>query len=239
MADLPKATIAERRKVSEDLWIVKLEPEIDYAFKPGQYATIGADGVERPYSIASAPHESLIELFVELVPPPDGNLTPILYNMSVGDTVTIRPRAKGIFTLEPDYRDHLMVATVTGVAPFISMIRHYLNDGGQGLRFFVLEGASYVDEFGYDDELEALALSHPETVRFMKTISRPQEQRNASWKGETGRVNTLVEKHLAEYGLERETTLVYLCGHPGMIEDAKERLAPAGWNVKEERFWKD
>ncbi|PZC47326.1 MAG: ferredoxin--NADP+ reductase [Chloroflexi bacterium] len=239
MADLPIAKIVERKELSEDLWIVKLKPEIDYTFKPGQYVTIGSEGIERPYSIASAPYEPFIELFVELVPPPDGNLTPILHRLDLGETVTMRPRAKGIFTLEPAYQDHLMVATVTGVAPYISMIRQYLHEGGSGLRFFVLEGASYTDEFGYDDELMELERDHPDTVKFLATISRPAEKRNASWAGETGRVNTLVEKYLAAYGLERENTLVHLCGHPGMIEDAKERLTPAGWNVKEERFWKD
>ena len=39
-------------------------------------------------------------------------------------------------------------------------------------------------------------------------------------------------------GLDPSSTLVYACGHPGMIEDVKERLAPKGFNVKEERFWK-
>jgi NAD(P)H-flavin reductase len=33
--------------------------------------------------------------------------------------------------------------------------------------------------------------------------------------------------------------MVYACGHPGMIADAKDRIPPKGWKFKEERFWKE
>ncbi|MBI2855280.1 MAG: ferredoxin--NADP reductase, partial [Chloroflexi bacterium] len=61
---------------------------------------------------------------------------------------------------------------------------------------------------------------------------------NRGWKGTTGRVNLIVEECLEDFGLSKEDTLVYACGHPGMIEDVKARLVPKGFRVKEERFWK-
>ena len=48
-----------------------------------------------------------------------------------------------------------------------------------------------------------------------------------------------MEDHLEKWGLKKENTLVYTCGHPMMIEDVKERLTPKGWSVQEERFWKE
>ena len=36
-----------------------------------------------------------------------------------------------------------------------------------------------------------------------------------------------------------DDTLIYACGHPGMIEDMKGKLPPKGWRFKEERFWKE
>ena len=62
---------------------------------------------------------------------------------------------------------------------------------------------------------------------------------NADWKGETGRVNNLVEKYAARWNLRPDDTIIYACGHPGMIEDVKERMTPQDYEVKEERFWKD
>jgi len=39
--------------------------------------------------------------------------------------------------------------------------------------------------------------------------------------------------------LPKDDTLIYLCGNPGMIEDVKERFGATGWNVMDERFWKE
>lgn len=239
MPELPRAKIVERRDITDDLWIIKLKPEVEFSFKAGQYITIGAEGIERPYSIVSAPHEPQIELFVEIVPQPDGNLTPILHKMGVGDMVTMRPRPKGIFTMDEKFASQFMVSTVTGVAPYLSIIRSYLHRGASGHRFFVLEGASYIDEFTYDEELEDLASTYPDLIRYVPTVSRPDEKRNTVWSGETGRVNTIIQKYLAEFGLEKGSTLIYACGHPGMIEGVKSDFLTEGWNIKEERFWKD
>lgn len=235
---LPKAALVERKDITEDLMIIRMRPEMDMTFKPGQYCTLGLEGIERAYSIVSAPHEKDLEIFVELVPYPDGALTPLMWKMKEGDTMTIRPRCKGIFTLDQKYNTHLMVATVTGVAPFVSMLRSYFHHQGHGHRFYVLEGASYQDELVYDKELEQMQADHPETVTFIPTVSRPGEFRNDGWQGASGRANEIVEEQIEKLGLEPETTLVYACGHPGMIEDVKERLVPKGFNIKEERFWK-
>ena len=76
---LAEVQIIERQDKTEDLAIVWLEKPDGYSFKPGQYCTIGHNGIERAYSIASAPHEEYIELFIELVPVKEGGvLTPIL-----------------------------------------------------------------------------------------------------------------------------------------------------------------
>ena len=133
------------------IWLRCAEP---FPFEPGQYCTVGVDSVERPYSIVSSPREPLLELFVERIPPPEGHLTPLLHALKVGDTVTLRPRAKGVFLLRPEFRNHVMVATVTGVAPFVSMLRYWLEGAADDRRMYVLEGASFHDEFGYDDELQ-------------------------------------------------------------------------------------
>lgn len=237
---MPKATLISRQEISPDLMVIKLKPEIDMDFKPGQYCTLGLEGIERAYSIASAPHEKQLEIFVELVPEPDGKLTPLMWKMKPGDQMSIRPRCKGIFTLDEKYTCHLMVSTVTGVAPFVSMLRSYFYKGLMGQhRFHVLEGASYFDEFVYDNELINMSKEYPETVSFLPTVSRPRDDKNQDWDGAVGRVNEIVEEYILNEELSPETTLIYACGHPGMIEDVKGRLSPKGFMVKEERFWKE
>ena len=237
-ASLPRAKLVSRRDIAPDLMVIKLEPQPGpYRFKPGQYCTLGIDGIERAYSIVSAPHEPYLEIFVELVP--EGELTPRMWNLKVGDSMSIRPRAKGIFLMDPTVHHHLMLSTVTGVAPSVSMVRDYLHRGSPGHHhFYILLGASYHDELVYDKELASLAAQHPQSIAFVASVSRPNEARNAGWKGVTGRVNAIVEEYLDKFQLPQDDTLVYACGHPGMIADAKERVTAKGWKFTEERFWK-
>lgn len=233
-----ETTITRRQDITDDLLVMWIEKPEGYMFKAGQYCTIGSGGIERAYSIVSASHEEEIELFVELVPLPEGNLTPLIWELHPGDTVTIRPRAKGIFTFKPTLPNQFMTATVTGIVPFISIMRDYLHRGRSGHRFYVLQGASYVNELTYDAELRRLAERRPDLLTFVPTISRPAETRNAKWTGETGRVNTIARKYVDLFGLAPSDTIIYACGHPGMIEDVKAQFIPLGFTVEEERFWK-
>ncbi|MBT18098.1 MAG: hypothetical protein CL889_03880 [Dehalococcoidia bacterium] len=236
---LPTVKIVGRQDYTEDLFKLWLEPSVPFTFKPGQYITIGSKDIERPYSIASSPHEEYIELFIEYVHPEHGGkLTPLLYAQNVGDILSMRPRAKGIFLLDENYSDHVLVGTVTGIVPYVSYIRQFLNDKRTGHRFFVMEGASHFDEFVYDQEFEELQSNH-DFIEFVSTVSRPNDPRNKNWHGSVGRVNNLVPDNVDRWGLSKQNTMIYLCGNPGMIEDVKDKMGSAGWNYCEERFWKE
>ena len=66
---LAKAKLVERRDITPDLFIIKLEPEEGpLRFKAGQYCTLGLKGIERAYSIVSAPR-------VEANPPSKTGMT--------------------------------------------------------------------------------------------------------------------------------------------------------------------
>ena len=242
-------TLVRREELTEDLVKFWIKPAQPFVFKPGQYCTIGVDGLERPYSIVSSPDEEEIELFIEVVPYSEGgHLTPVLDDLEVGAEMSLRPRAKGLFVLQPQYKNHIFVGTVTGVVPYLSILRKFLNDpeypapadgiSRDDYMFHVLEGASYDDEFGYDEELWDLERKH-EFIKFYPTVSRPTEKRNAAWTGAEGRINLLVEDYVAKIGVDPKETCIYACGHPQMIEDVGRRFADTDFAFVEERFWKE
>ena len=122
------ARVLERKDLSEDLWIIRVDPGGPFQFKAGQYATLGVDHgekrIERAYSIVSSPYEEgVLEFFIELVP--QGELTPHLYKLQKGDTMLCRKISKGRFMLDlkSGRTNHLLLATVTGIAPFVSYVR--------------------------------------------------------------------------------------------------------------------
>jgi ferredoxin--NADP+ reductase len=234
-----RAQIVERRDLAEDLWCIRVSPGGEFAHKPGQYATLGVitpqKHIERAYSIVSAPSEPLVEFYLELVP--QGELTPHLHKLKKGDTLTLRKVAKGRFTLDTKSgrTNHLLLSTVTGIAPFVSYIRSLRNDASEGRfpdghKLFLLDGASRSWEFGYRAEIEPIAAEAP-WLEYVTTVSRPWE--DASWKGEVGRVDDLVRKYTDMWGLAPQTTSAYLCGHPMMIQTCKAILKRRGWQKDE------
>ena len=232
-----QARILERRDLSPDLWIIRIDPGGLFEFRAGQFATLGVEHqgkrVERAYSIVSSPYEKSLEFFIELVP--RGDLTPGLFRLNEGDALHCRKIAKGRFTL--DLRSgrtrHLLVSTVTGIAPFVSYVRTLYRDwknGGTPMpgehKLFCLQGASRSWEFGYREELERVS-NEVSWLKYVATVSRPWE--DPDWKGETGRVDDLLRKYADEWGLRPEETTGYLCGHPTMVENGRGILQRAGW----------
>ena len=240
------AHIIERQEISTDLWRIKLDPGGDFNFVAGQYATLGVrDGeklIERAYSIVSSPYEPQLEIFFELVP--HGELTPELYKLHVGDEVSLRKIPKGRFTLDlkSGHKNHLLLSTVTGIAPFVSYARTLYKDWKENklpadIHLYMINGASREWEFGYRQEMERLAAEVP-WLTYVPTISRPWE--DADWHGETGRVEDLIRKYGDEWELTGENTTGYLCGHPQMIELGMGILKRRGFpnaSLKQEVYW--
>jgi len=241
-----KARVVERADVTADLWKVRIAPEGPVSFVAGQYATLAVEHkgriIERAYSIASSPYEPELEFFVELVA--EGELTPLLYELRHGHHLLMRKTMKGRFTLDlkSGHRRHLLLATVTGVAPYVSYVRTLYRDWKQNklpakLELFVLHGASRSSELGYIAEMEQYAAEVP-WLEYMPTISRPWE--DTAWQRETGRVEDLVRKYADLWGCAPGDTSVYLCGHPQMIETCMGILKRCRFSkeaIQQEVYW--
>lgn len=241
------ATVTARRDLAPDLWVIRIKPDIELPFRPGQYVTIGLprDGriIERPYSICSAPTEPEIELFIERVP--EGELSEPLYELDVGAGMVVRKRTKGLFLRDApvEAQPHLFVSTVTGIAPFVSLLRT-LGDRARAGEWstapvVALQGASRSEELGYADELVELDAEFP-WFRYVPTVSRPWE--DPEWTGETGRVEDVIRKYADELGMRPGHGGVYLCGHPGMIAGARGIMRRRGFadkEIREEQYWPD
>lgn len=241
------ATIVSRRDFAPDLWVIRIHADVEIPYRPGQYVTIGLqrDGrvVERPYSICSAPTETEIELFIERVP--EGELSSPLYDLGEGDAMVIRKRAKGLFLRDAPVSGvtHVFVATVTGIAPFVSILRSLAERSRLGELtpdpVLVIQGASRAVELGYAEELRGLAAEFG-WVHYVPTVSRPWE--DPEWDGETGRVEDVLRKHADNFGVAPGHGAVFLCGHPTMISNARAIMRRHGLGdkeIREEQYWPD
>jgi len=98
-----------------------------FRFQNGQFAMIGLEVNGRPllraYSLASANYEEKLEFFSIKVQ--DGPLTSRLQHLKVGDRILVNGKPTGTLilgNLMPGRNLYLM-ATGTGLAPFLSIIK--------------------------------------------------------------------------------------------------------------------
>jgi ferredoxin-NADP reductase len=124
---------------------------------PGQHYVVrltAEDGytAQRSYSVASAPDEPLVELFVERLE--DGEVSPFLADVvEPGDELEVRGPIGGWFVWEGD-EPALLVGGGSGVVPFVAMVRHARALGRLGL-LRIAVSARTLAELPYADELVA------------------------------------------------------------------------------------
>lgn len=246
------ATLLRRMDVNPGLMILRVVPDAGVAvFRPGQYAVLGlrreekrvpeagpdnGPGSEDPalirrtYSMSSGSREGeFYEFYITLIR--SGQMTPRLFALREGSRLWVGPKTAGLFTLDrvPPGRDLLLLATGTGLAPYMSMIRTELA-AGLKRRFLIAHGARVQADLGYRAELEELASCRPE-VAYLPAVTRGGN--DPSWRGHTGRLQDLLERgvldEVAGGRILPHRFHVFLCGNPGMIETVGAVMAKRGF----------
>ena len=232
-----RAAVCRIRDLTHDVRELDLrlmEPP-QLTFKAGQFVSFEVGQNEkkqaliRPYSIASQPSRpDVLTLLFNLVPGGPGST--YLFNLKEGAETQFKGPA-GTFRLRDDpARDHLFVATGTGIAPIRAMLLTlFEQDAACAVTLFW--GLRSRQDLYYQDELAAWAKTHPRFT-FITTLSRPED----GWSGERGRVTRLVEERVTSVN----NLAVYLCGNSGMIQDVtgliqKKGLCP----IYREKYYDD
>jgi ferredoxin--NADP+ reductase len=255
--EIDNARVRERFDVHESLAIFRVAPEegLVPAFEPGQFTNLGLrlppeptlQLVKRAFSIASTPRErDHLEFYVRRVD--EGEFTPALFALRPGASLWLDARVYGHFTLEdvPPASDVLMVATGTGLGPFVSMVRTYRGTA-RWRRCLLLESARAAVDLGYRSELERIAREDP-SFAYRPTLTR--EPATSAWTGLRGRLQSWLEPdtflRLSDSPLDPARWQVMLCGNPEMIESVTEQLSSHGFRrhcrrepgqIHAKRYW--
>jgi ferredoxin--NADP+ reductase len=216
-------------------------------FRPGQFMNLGlqlpAGFVSRSYSLASAPGQ---ELEVLLARVGEGALTPALFELVPGAVVTLDPKPQGFFTFDyvPPHRHLWLLATGTGLGPFLSMLR-----SGEAFaraeRVVLAHGTRGPTELAHREELEALTHERPGAFTYVPVLSREREPGQLEGRITSALTSGALEQRAA-LPLSAETAHVLLCGNPAMIEDVTTHLAERGLrrhrqrapgHITTEKYW--
>lgn len=243
--------VTQTVQVSPIMKIIKVSP-VDWKFpkfEAGQFVALGLAPdaarckeatddhsepnpdklIKRAYSIASASTEDSVEFYITLVH--SGQLTPRIFELGIGDKIFMGKKAVGMFTLDQisDERNVVLIATGTGVAPYMSMLRsNALRRTG---RITVIHGAANSWDLGYSSELKLLASMFP-NFSYYPTITEPENE-PVGWDGDTRFIRDIWEDGFAQkhWGFDPapDNTDFFLCGNPRMVDGMKESLFAQGF----------
>lgn len=232
MTGIKKSKIEKRVEWAPGLFTLTLAEQAD--FEAGQFFNLALEKegkeVRRSYSAASGPGRSL-EFFISEVK--DGELTPALAHLQEGDEVSLDPKGLGFFTLKevPDCKDLWLVATGTGIGPYLSMARSgTLFDRFE--RVTVVQGVRDAEQLAYKEDFLALAKEQPK-FHYIRTLSGTTTEEGAL----QGRITTAWDSGALEQagGSFTEDSHMLLCGNPQMITDMVERLKARGFEKHRRR----
>ncbi len=208
-------------------------------FRNGEFIMIGLEAEPRPlmraYSIASANHDDFLEFYS--IKAPGGALTSRLQHLQTGDHILVGSKPTGtlITTDLLPGKNLFLIATGTGLAPFLSIIQDpevYADFE----RVILFHGVRYQNELGYYDWLSDWLPQHEylgELIRdqllYYPCVTR-EPFRNQ------GRITDLLKsgKLCQDLGLapfNRETDRVMLCGSPSMLHDVRALLDSMGFHA--------
>ncbi len=242
-----ESRILQRRVWAEGLITLRLDAQIE-PFAAGQFVNLGLDIggtlVRRSYSMASAP-DAPLEFYLNLVE--GGVLTPRLFEMPLGSGVEVQTTPQGFFTLAyvPPAKELWMVATGTGLGPFMSMLG--TEEPWQRFeRIVLVHGVRIAAHLGYGEELAELSRAHGGRLVRVPVVSREPDAEGVLH----GRITRLFEQgeleRAAGLTLSPERSHLMLCGNPGMIAETidllkhrglrKHRMRAPG-HISIEKYW--
>ncbi|WP_058368357.1 ferredoxin--NADP reductase [Psychrobacter sp. ENNN9_III] len=219
---------------------------------PSQITDAAPDeDIYRAYSIVSSPFDEVLEFFSIVIP--DGAFTSQLQHLQVGDELLLNTMPFGFLTLaryqKPLPEDLWLLATGTGLAPFLSMLQDLQT--WQDYEHIVLAySARSKEELAYVEQIKQLQddfgtlVDNPARLIFVPIVTREPMEGALSERLPQLLLNGELEKR-AGIKLDNDSAHVMLCGNPEMVEDTKETLKELGFvmnrrgegNIAVENYW--
>lgn len=200
-----RAEILRKRRLTPSIWKIELALEHAVDFVPGQFARVQvADCEWRDYSIASVVDTRL----TFLIDTRTGGLGSQFVLAAQPGTCAPVELPLCSFSLRPPPRRKVFVATGSGLAPFLPMLRQRQRDGGIGNAQLLFGYGNARDDISA--ELDGIAV---DVVRCATRVAPPP-----------GGFSGQVSRALASLAFDPAATDFYLCGSAAMVVDCRAVL---------------
>jgi ferredoxin--NADP+ reductase len=232
-------TITGLKPWTESLFSFRTTRDRGYRFVPGQFARLGVrgedgDAVWRAYSIASSPYDEHLEFFSVVVP--GGAFTGRLSKLREGDEILVERRSYGFLTTDrfEAGRDLWMLATGTGLAPFLSIL-HDFSTWESYENLVLVQSVRTQSELAYEDLIRGFEKSEhygelAHKLRYARIVTREPVPGTLRDRVTKLLANGVLEENLG-LRLDHDRSRIMLCGNPEMVEDSRRILVERGFRL--------
>jgi ferredoxin-NADP reductase len=214
-------------KESEDLWTLKLVPQIGevFEFKPGQFGFIRLYCEKIPheeffFTFSSEPsHRRYISVMVREI----GKYASIIRHVRKGCAALVdAPYGRFSYLNFPWERSVMLIVGGAGIAPALSMIRH-MHAQNPHYHVTLIWGMNSQADMIHGEELRKIKKDMP-NFNMVPVMYRDEER-----DGERGIINgEIITRFMLQYKHDKEHTGFYACGPAPMMKIAEIAIESAG-----------
>ena len=229
MSSWLEGRVLENRAWTGTLFSLRVESP-PLRFEAGQFVRIALDmegeRIARPFSFVNAPSDPVLEFYGVIVP--EGPLSPGLARLRAGDALYVADNPSGFLVLSevPPAEDLWLLATGTGIAPFLSILRTEA-PWQRYRRVILVHGVRHANELAYQEMIRTIADARGSQFVFIKTTTREKTPDALQ-----GRIPAAIRDGRLEAAagapIAPARSQFMLCGNPGMLKDAAAELALRG-----------
>lgn len=221
---LPARISTIKKHTSEIIEVtLRLPPTATFKFLEGQFLDVICNNIRRSYSIASTSSQKEITLLIKRFE--NGKMSDYWFNQAKENDLLRIEGPKGTFFLRDTSSSLVFLATGTGIAPIISILKSLDEKEGfkQEVNISVYWGNRYPEDFIWRPTFENLK------VKIVEVCSRSDQ----AWTGGKGYVQDCVLEDCPDL----VECAVYACGSNAMIHGAKKIFTKIG--LPEKQFYSD
>ena len=226
-------------------WVKKHTPKLlsfsitrpaDFDFIAGQFAKLGFmngdNYVSRAYSMISSETAEYLDFYAILIE--DGIMSDHFKQMQAGDTLLLDKKPVGFFTVNriPQGKALILLATGSGIAPFLSMLQsaEFWQKAG---KIVLVHSVSYADDLVFEQYLadlkdHSLIGQYTDKLVYQPVITR--EKVNGTLHQ---RIPQLLEsgelEHALNISFNKADTRFLICGNPNMVKASYDHLKAKGY----------
>lgn len=211
--------VTEVEHYTDSLFRFRLTKPDTYEFRAGEFTMISLEGSpKRAYSITSGPEDNFLEFYSIKVQ--DGPLTSRLQHIQEGETVIVGDKPTGTLVLDnlTEGSDLWLLATGTGIAPFVSLLRDPATIEKYNNIHVVWSVRETAELNAYREFFE------DKDCEFVPVVTRDN-----NWQGETERITDLIRSRKIMSNSKPEKDKVMLCGNYDFNVEIKSILEEHGW----------